>query len=218
MSTQIQIEVLFLLIGYVYYYLKNKKKDFKRVCTRSVCTKIRGKFICNRSDIGFIIRDIISLNCTFSILPLAESTNLKVYLTLYHWLLKQVFYMIKILFFILISRYGCFGFLYVCMYVCLKIVSVELHCQNHNGVLEFRMFYKDFWSVITCYRHYKKVQNGLLTFSKNKNVTPFYYWFQVNKYVLIPSITFSDGCKVILLKWFYLLDRLVSRKRYYVFK
>ena len=93
------------------------KKDFKRVCTRSVCTKIREKFICNTSDIGFIIRDIISLNCTFSILPLAESTNLKVYLTLYHSLLKQVFYMIKILFFILISRYGCFGFLSVCMYV-----------------------------------------------------------------------------------------------------
>ena len=96
---------------------KIKKKDFKRVCTRSVCTKIREKFICNTSEIGFIIRDIISLNCTFSILPLAEPTNLKVYLTLYHWLLKQVFYMIKILFFILISRYGCFGFLSVCMYV-----------------------------------------------------------------------------------------------------
>ena len=60
--------------------------------------------------ISFMAKDIISLSRIFSIFLLTRPINLMVYLKI---VLKQVFYMTEILFFVLMPRYYCFGVTYV---------------------------------------------------------------------------------------------------------
>ena len=60
-----------------------------------------------------------------------------VYLRICHLILRQVFYMTGILYFVSVPRYGCFENIYVSR-------SMELHLlADHNDVLESRMFQKD---------------------------------------------------------------------------
>ena len=59
------------------------------------------------------VGDIMALNNIFCIFPLAVLFKLMVYLHIYHWMSKQMFYRTEMLFLVSIPRYGCFRVTYV---------------------------------------------------------------------------------------------------------
>ena len=66
-------------------------------------------------------------------LPLARLIKLIMYLKICHWILNQVFHRTGILFFVLVSTYGCFGVTYMSR-------SMELHLCPSNSYSFIRVY------------------------------------------------------------------------------
>ena len=66
-------------------------------------------------------------------LPLARLIKLIMYLKICHWILNQVFHRTGILFFVLVSMYGCFGVTYMSR-------SMELHLCPSNSYSFIRVY------------------------------------------------------------------------------
>ena len=90
-----------------FYYMLNKHEVFDvfRLCVQRFMEKL---CVTPPTVTAFMIRHIIALKGIFSILALAGFIKVILYLQVYHWLSKQVFYSTEIVFFVLIPRYGCF--------------------------------------------------------------------------------------------------------------
>ena len=152
--------------GYIYYLL-NKHKVFHLL---GLCLQRFMEHLCTTHPtvIAFMVRDIIALNSISSIFPLAGLIKLMVYLQICHWRSKQVFYRTKILFFILIPRYGCFGVTYVSRSVELNFCLSECHrFIKVYSFLRFKFKFKTFFKSI------KWSFNTLsLSLSQKKNIPP----------------------------------------------
>ena len=110
-------------------------------------------------------------------LPLAGFIKLIIYLKICHWILNQVFHRTGILFFVLVSMYGCSGVTYMSM-------SMELHLCSSNSYLFIRVYdvleessrFKSLTdtfvrntktSVNTCPRYVKRYVDKLITYVHN---------------------------------------------------
>ena len=103
------------------YYLLNKHKIFHlfRLCLKRFMENLCAT---HPTVIAFMVWDFMALNGIFNIFPLEGHIKIMVYLQIFHWVSKQVFYRREMLFFVLIPRYGWFPVTYVSM-------SVELNLR-----------------------------------------------------------------------------------------
>ena len=81
-----------------------------------------------------MVREIISLNDSFKIFAQAGLVKLMMHLKICYWILKQVYYVTGVLFFVSIARYGCFEVMSKCQWTRTFVL------ENLNVELGSRMF------------------------------------------------------------------------------
>ena len=111
------------------YYLLNKQKNL-HLFGLSLCLWRSVENLCTTHLLGvaFMVSAIISLNDSFSNCPMTGLIELTMYLNICFRMLKQVFCMTGILFFVLIPRYDCFG-----------VMCVSRSMEQHLRVLGSKM-------------------------------------------------------------------------------
>ena len=136
-------------------------EDFSVAWTMVI--NIPGKFMYMQCFyvLAFMSRDIISFNGIFSIFSLTGLIKLMVYLKICQWILKQLFHLTEILFFILIPRYCCY---YVSRSVELQLCPWAITIVH--WVVEYLRRTFEVWILNCLLDTFAKIPNGLLTLSQ----------------------------------------------------